>query len=159
MYFIPFIVGIGFQRARGQTWTSAIATSSAVVWTSAQIRKGAIKRVALMGHRVASMSMYNVAAGLALGAAGGIAVSQLLFGDEGRKDVIDLYTGKVTAREYVETIAKAPSRIIERTSLNRAVEGNAAGLPTGSPVNNTYTAPGHDKFHSDAVGVDEVYWS
>lgn len=132
MYFIPFVVGIGFQKARGHTWASAMATSTAVVWTSAQIRKGAIKRLAMMGHRVMSLTAYQLTAGVALGIAGGIATSQLLFGEEGRKDAIDFYTGKVKASEAIATIAKAPGRILERTRMNRAVPDNAAGLPVGT---------------------------
>jgi len=157
MYFIPFVVGIGFQKARGQTWLSAIASSTAVVWTSGQIRKGAIKRVALMGHRVLSMSMYHVGAGLILGAAGGIAVSQLLFGDQGRKDAIDLYTGKVSARKYVETVVAAPKRILELTEANRAVPGNAAGIPAGTNVSAKTTGQGMEPDYSHP-GWTSGYW-
>lgn len=134
MYLIPFAVGVGFQRLRGQTLTTSILGSGAVVWTSAQIRKGAFQRVAMMGHRVMSLSAYHITAGIALGVVGGIATSQVLFGDEGRKDAIDFYTGGVSATDYASALAKAPQRIAESIAANRAVAGNAAGLPTGMPI-------------------------
>ena len=132
MYFIPFVVGVGFQKLRGQTWLSATATSTAIVWTSAQIRKGAILRVATAANTVMSMTLWNVTAGVGLGILGGIGVSTLLFGEEGKEDAIDFYTGKVSTGKYVETVVKGIGSIPERTRMNRAVPGNALGLPTGT---------------------------
>ena len=141
MYLIPFVVGVGFGRVRGQTLTTSILSSGAVVWTSAQIRQGALKRVAMMGHRVMSLSAYNITAGIALGVAGGIATSQLLFGDEGRKDAIDFYTGGVSVADYATALAKAPERIYQSIEANRAVANNAAGIPEGMPIDQATGEP------------------
>ena len=139
MYFIPFVVGIGFQRFRGQTWLSSSLSSGVVVWTSAQIRKGAILRLMTAANTLMSMTLWNVAAGIGLGIAGGIGVSTLLFGKEGKEAAIDLYTGKVSAGKYVDTVVKGISSIPERIEYNRAVPGNAAGIAAGTNMAQTYT--------------------
>jgi len=130
--YAAFIVAALFARARGQTWLSSVGTATAIGWTATQVRKGALLRLATAGNTLMSMTLWNVTAGVALGVAGGIGTSQLLFGDEGRKDAIDLYTGKVSAGLYVDTVLKVPGRLEAITQGNRAVENNAAGLPTGT---------------------------
>jgi hypothetical protein len=134
MWVAPFVVGVGFSKLRGQTWTSSMIYSGAVTWTVVQVRKGALMRVASMGHRLMSLSAYNILAGVAIGMVGGVGVSQLLFGDEGRKDALDLYSGKVSVASYAETLSKVPSRAAAINIGNRAVEGNAAGLPAGTNI-------------------------
>jgi hypothetical protein len=167
MWLVPigFGVGVLFGKATGKTWVSAAVYAGAVTWTTSQVyglaigRVGALGRLAFAGQAVWGMSVGALVGGVALGIAGGIGTSQLLFGDEGRKDAIDFYTGKVSAGLYLDTLKKAPERIAASVAANRAVENNAAGLPTGTTVGSTYTAPGHDLFHSEALGIDELAWS
>jgi len=160
MWIVPFIVGGVFGKAFGKTWTSALVYAGAVGWTSAQVAglirflpfvkgvgsAGAAGRLAFAGQALWGMSFGNVVTAVGLGVVGGIGVSQLLFGDEGRKDAIDLYTGKVSAALYVDTVLKVPGRLQAITQGNRAVENNAAGLPTGTNVSTSYTAPGSEEF-------------
>jgi len=144
--WVAFVVATLYGKATGRTWLSSIGTATVIGWTATQIRRGAVMRLAAAGNTLMSMTLWNVAAGVGLGVAGGIGASQLLFGDEGRKDAIDLYTGKVSAALYVDTVLKVPGRLQAITQGNRAVENNAAGLPTGTNVSTSYTAPGSEEF-------------
>jgi len=144
--WVAFVVATLYGKATGRTWLSSIGTATVIGWTATQIRRGAVMRLAAAGNTLMSMTLWNVAAGVGLGVAGGIGASQLLFGDEGRKDAIDLYTGKVSAALYVDTVLKVPGRLAAITQANRAVENNAAGLPTGTNVSTSYTAPGSEEF-------------
>jgi hypothetical protein len=139
-------VSILFQKVFGRTWTSAIASSSAVTWTTTQLYRSiwlqqttAMTRLAYAGQMVWTASVGNVLTGAALGVAGGIGVSYLLFGEEGKDDAIDLYTGKVSFAKAVETIAAAPRKVAAITAGNRAVPNNAAGMIVGQSI---YTKEG-----------------
>lgn len=147
MYLIPFTVGVGFGRLTGRTWGSSILYSGAVTWTAAQIKRGAFRRVASMGHRVLSLTGYQVLAGLAIGVGVGTATSSLLFGKEGREAAIDFYTDPFDS-EKVETILDIPKNLMAITALNRAVENNAAGLPTGTNVSAQQTGQGMEPDYS-----------
>lgn len=144
---IGFAVGTLFGKATGKTWTSSVAYAGAVTWTTNQVyglaigRAGALGRLATAGNVVLNMTVGNVLAGVLLGVAGGIGTSQVLFGDEGRKDAVRFYTGKVSPALYAETLSKAPGRIKAITIANRAVENNAAGLPTGMPIDPSTNQP------------------
>jgi hypothetical protein len=81
-----------------------------------------------------SMTLWQLTAGVALGVAGGVGTSRLLFGKEGQDVAIDFYTGKVSAPLYIDTLKKVPARIAAITAGNRAVANNAAGLPTGQNI-------------------------
>lgn len=144
--WVAFVVATLYGKATGRTWLSSLGTATVIGWTATQVRKGAVLRLASAGNTLMSMTLWNVAAGVGLGVAGGIGASQLLFGDEGRKDAIDLYTGKVSAALYVDTVLKVPGRLQAITQSNRAVENNAMGLPTGTNVSTSYTAPGSEAF-------------
>lgn len=141
-------VGTLAGRVTGKTWISSAAYSGAVTWTTSQLyqavwlgRTNAMARLGWAGRAVWGMSVGGLTTGVLLGMGGGIAVSQLLFGDEGRKDAIDLYTGKVSVPKYIETIAAAPKEIARIVEANRAVPNNAAGLPTGMPIDSTTNQP------------------
>ena len=127
-----WIVAFLYGRATGKTWLSAMGTATAIGWTATQIRNGAFMRLAAAGNTLMSMTLWQFTAGVALGVAGGIGTSRLLFGKEGQVDAIDFYTGKVSAPLYIDTLKKAPGRIAASVQANRAVENNAAGLPTGA---------------------------
>jgi len=133
-----FIVATLYGKATGRTWISSLGTATVIGWTATQVRRGAIMRLATVGNTLMSMTLWDFAAGVGLGVVGGIGTSKLLFGEKGQEDAIDLYTGKVSAPLYVETLLKAPERIAASIQTNRAVENNAAGLPTGTQVESTY---------------------
>jgi len=146
MWLVPIGFGVGllFGKATGKTWTSAAVYAGAVTWTTSQVyglaigRAGALGRLAFAGQAVWGMSVGALVGGVALGVAGGIGTSTLLFGKEGQADAIDFYTGKVSAPLYLDTLKKAPGRIAASIQANRAVENNAAGLPAGQQVESNY---------------------
>ena len=150
MWLVPigFAVGVGFGKATGKTWTSAAIYAGAVTWTTSQVyglaigRAGALGRLAFAGQAVWGMTVGGLVGAVALGIAGGIGTSRLLFGKEGQKDAIDFYTGKVSAPLYIDTLKKAPGRIEASIAANRAVENNAAGLPTGTNIAGKQTGQG-----------------
>jgi hypothetical protein len=72
------------------------------------------------------------------GALVGTAVSYALFGEKGAKDAVDFYTNPFDF-EKGKTIVSIPSNLAAITQSNRALENNAAGLPTGW---NSNVAPG-----------------
>jgi hypothetical protein len=133
MWFIPFVVGVGFGKLTGKTWGASALYSGAVTWTAVQIRRGAFLRIGSMAHRVLSLTGYQVLAGVAIGMGVGTATSQLLFGAEGRKAAIDFYTDPFDIKK-AKTIALAPARVKAIVQGNRAVANNAAGLPTGTNI-------------------------
>lgn len=137
MYLIPFAVGVGFGKLTGKTWGAAALYSGAVVWTAAQIRRGAFLRIGSMAHRVLSLTGYQVLAGVALGVGVGTVTSQLLFGDAGRKAAIDFYTDPFDI-EKGKTIVSIPKNLAAITAGNRAVANNAAGLPTGENIHGSH---------------------
>jgi len=143
--WVAFVVATLYGKATGRTWLSSLGTATVIGWTATQVRKGAVLRLASAGNTLMSMTLWNVAAGVGLGVAGGIGTSRLLFGKEGQDLAIDFYTGKWSIPELAETLQSTPSTIAARIQANRAVENNAAGLPTGTSVN-TYTAPGSEEF-------------
>lgn len=140
--WVAFIVATLYGKATGRTWLSSLGTASVIGWTATQVRRGAFMRLAAAGNTLMSMTMWQVTAGVALGVAGGIGTSRLLFGKKGQQDAIDFYTGKVSAPLYIDTLKKAPGRIAASIAENRAVENNAAGVPTGQQVDSNY--PTHD---------------
>ena len=133
-----FIVATIYGRATGKTWLSSLGTATVIGWTATQVRRGAIMRLMVAGNTLMSMTLWNVAVGVGLGVGGGIATSRLLFGEKGQADAIDFYTGKVSAPLYIDTLKKAPARIAASIAENRAVENNAAGLPTGTQAESNY---------------------
>jgi len=126
-----FIVATLYGKATGRTWLSSLGTATVIGWTANQVRRGAFLRIASAGNTLMSMTLWQVAAGVGLGVAGGIGVSQALFGEEGRKDAIAFYTGEASVQE---TLRKTPGRIAAIIQGNRAVENNAAGLSTGTNI-------------------------
>jgi hypothetical protein len=146
--WVAFIVATLYGKATGRTWLSSLGTASVIGWTATQIRRGAFMRLALAGNTLMSMTLWNVTAGVALGVAGGVGTSRLLFGKEGQEDAIDFYSGKVSVPLYIDTLKKAPERIAASIASSRAVENNAAGVMTGQNMN---VAPGLQAQHDWAV--------
>jgi hypothetical protein len=138
--WVAFIVATLYGRATGKTWLSSLGTAGVIGWTATQVRRGAFLRIASAGNVLMSMTLWNFTAGVALGVAGGIGTSRLLFGKEGQQDAIDFYSGKVSVPLYIDTLKKAPERIAAITAANRAVANNAAGIPAGQQVRETVPA-------------------
>jgi hypothetical protein len=162
MWLVPIGFGVGVLagKATGKTWTSSVVYAGAVTWTTSQVyglaigRAGALGRLAYAGQALWGMTVGGLITGVAVGIAGGIGTSRLLFGKEGQEDAIDFYTGKVSVPLYIETLKKAPERIAARIQANRAVENNAAGLPTGSNV----TYGDHAQRMADSHGMTRDQW-
>jgi hypothetical protein len=49
----------------------------------------------------------GVAAGYAIGAVTGTGISYALFGQSGMEDALDFYSGQVSFKDYISTVAKA----------------------------------------------------
>lgn len=148
MWGIPVGIGIGVlysgqspQRAATATGLTLAGTAivRAIGWRTAG-------SAAWFGIRaVGAMTIQGFTGAVIGGAIVGTGVSYALFGKEGAKDAVKLYTGQVNIFDsyygvpypsldddsYLGTIAQAPSNIAESIAMNRAVEGNAAGLPVG----------------------------
>jgi hypothetical protein len=142
-YGLPVGIGVGVLLG-GKSPTKALYLSGATLVGTAIVRSigwraaGSAAWFALQG--VGAMSMQSFAGAVVGGAVVGTGVSYALFGKEGAKDAVKLYTGQVpilslAPDSYLGTIAQAPARIAATTQWNRAVEGNAAGLPTGWNTN------------------------
>ena len=177
MLWVPLALAVGtlYGKATGKTWTAAAFSAGAPIWITSQLYSlglyawtggaagsaGALGRLTWAAQAVWGMHVGGFLTAVGLGVAGGIGTSQLLFGDEGRKDAIAFYTGKVSPGLWADTLAKSPGRVKAIIAGNRAVANNAAGLPTGTQVGSTYTAPGNEGFHSTGsmVGNENIqYW-
>ena len=160
MWQIPVGIGVGILYS-GQSPQRALIATGLTLAGSAVIRSigwRAAGSAAWFGVRsVGSMTIQGFAGAVVGGAMVGTGVSYALFGKEGAKAAVDFYTDPFDL-EKAKTIASIPSNLAAIVQGNRAVANNAAGLPTGTQVDSTYTAPGHDRFHSEALGIDEVSW-
>jgi len=137
MWQIPVGIGVGVLYSgqspqRAATATGLTLAGAAIVRAFGWRTAGSAAWFAV--RAVGAMTLQGFTGAVIGGAIVGTGVSYALFGKEGAKDALDLYTGQVSPTEYVETLAKAPGRIAESIELNRAVEGNVAGLPTGWQV-------------------------
>ena len=161
MWQIPVGIGVGILYS-GQSPTRALTAAGLTLAGSAVIRSigwRAVGSAAWFGVKaVGAMTIQGFTGAVVGGAIVGTAVSYALFGEEGAKAAVDFYTDPFDL-DKAKTIAAIPSNLAAIVQGNRAVEYNAAGLPEGTQIGSTYTAPGHDKFHSDALGIDEVAWS
>tara|TARA_R110001583_G_scaffold126826_1_gene278415 strand:+ start:254 stop:733 length:480 start_codon:yes stop_codon:yes gene_type:complete len=139
MWQIPIGVGVGVLYS-GQPLKRALIATGLTLAGSALVRAvgwRAAGSTAWFGiQAIGAMTIQSAAAGVIGGAVVGTGVSYALFGKEGAKDAVKLYTGQVpiislAPESYLGTIAQIPERLAAITTGNRAVEGNAAGLPTG----------------------------
>ena len=139
MWHLPVGVGVGILYS-GQSPKKAVTATGITLAASAAIRAigwRATGSAAWYGIRAGgAMSIQGFTGAVVGGALVGTAISWALFGKEGAMDAVKLYTGQVKVfslapDSYVGTIAQAPGNIAESIAANRAVEGNAAGLPTG----------------------------
>ena len=79
----------------------AIASSRALLGTTL-VRGGTMTGGSAVG---------SVAAGYVLGAVVGTGISYAIWGDDGASDAIDLYTGRVSARDYFTTVGRGISTL------------------------------------------------
>lgn len=151
MWHIPVGIGVGILYSsqsprRAITATGITLVASAIIrsigWRTAGTvawRGGALL-VSGLG-RLALVPSGYLAGAVVAGALVGTAVSYALFGEEGAKAAVDFYTDPFDV-EKAKTIAAIPSNLKAITASNRAVENNAAGLPTGTNVSpNRYQGP------------------
>lgn len=111
--FLPWYVEAGSELALGaaaqhtltKPYMQAAATRTGT-FAIQRVVQPAAARVAVASGTVA---MYGAALGVgyAAGAVVGTGISQILFGQEGAKDAMDFYSGKVSFDEYTETVGAA----------------------------------------------------
>ena len=164
MWQIPVGIGVGILYS-SQSPRRAVTATGITLAASAILRAiswRAAGSAAWFGIRaVGAMTIQGFAGAVVGGAIVGTGVSYALFGKEGAKAAVDFYTDPFDV-EKAKTIVAIPSNLNAIIKGNRAVENNAAGLPTGTQVQGwTYTAPGHEQFHSTGsmVGNENIqYW-
>jgi len=136
MWQIPVGIGVGVWYS-GQSPKRAMLATGLTLTGSAIIRSigwRAAGSAAWFGIRaVGAMSIQGFAGAVVGGALVGTAVSYALFGEEGAKAAVDFYTDPFDL-DKAKTIADIPANLVAITQSNRAVENNAAGLPTGTNV-------------------------
>ena len=170
MWQIPVGIGVGILYS-GQSPKRAVTATGITLGASAIVRAigwrtaGAVawRGIILTGSGLGRLAMvpsaYLVGAVVG-GALVGTAVSYAMFGKEGAKAAVDFYTDPFDL-DKAKTIASIPSNLAAITQGNRAVANNAAGLPTGTNVSSSYTAPGHEEFHTTGsmIGNENIqYW-
>lgn len=169
MWQIPVGIGVGILYS-GQSPRRAVTATGITLAASAVIRSIGWRAVGgatlSAGRGIWAVSTIRppapgpTAVGYLLGAVVGTGVSYALFGEAGAKAAVDFYTDPFDL-DKAKTIAAIPSNLAAITQGNRAVENNAAGLPTGTNVSSSYTAPGHEEFHSTGsmVGNENLaFW-
>lgn len=124
----------------GRTPVQSAILTGATIGTASLIRRitwAGVQRTGLTlltgAHRFLLLTGYQLGGAVIGGAIVGTGVSYLLFGEKGAKDAIDFYTNPLDI-EKGKTLLKVPERLAAITASNRAVENNAAGLPTGTNV-------------------------
>lgn len=146
MWVLPFVVGVGIHKVRGLTWGAAAFWSGSSTWIINQLAKGRLMTVGRAVHTAMQLSAYNLVGGVALGLGVGYMTSYALFGKEGAQDFVDLYTGRVpivslASDSYLGVIAAGPMNAYTKTQGNRAVPGNAAGIPAGTNITTMNPTP------------------
>ena len=162
MWQIPVGIGVG-------VWYSDQSLRRAVTATGITLAASAVIRS--IGWRAAGSALWTagmtpiayVAGAVIGGALVGTAVSYALFGKEGAKAAVDFYTDPLDL-EKGKTILAAPSNLSAIMQADRAVENNAAGLPAGTRIGDSYLPggrgnPAHSQYQeSGAVtGYREMY--
>ena len=146
MWQLPVGIGVGVLLGGQSPKKAAVLTGTTLV-ASAVIRSigwRAAGSTAWFGVRaIGAMSIQGFVGAYVAGAVVGTSVSYALFGKEGAEDAFELYTGQVKVfsvapDSYLGTIAQAPGRVRASIEANRAVEGNAAGLPTGQNIHGSH---------------------
>lgn len=85
-----------------------------VSWNVARASAGAALGTPLVkgGTTTIGGAATGVAAGYAIGATVGTGISYALFGEEGAKTAVDLYTGGVSPGQYISTVSSAIRKIL-----------------------------------------------
>lgn len=163
MWQIPVGIGVGILYS-GQSPKRAVTATGITLGASAIIRAigwrtaGTVawRGIILTGSNLYRLSMVPslyLAGAVVGGAIVGTGVSYALFGEEGAKAAVDFYTDPFDL-DKAKTIAAIPSNLAAIVQGNRAVENNAAGLPTGTQVNSTYPL---GTPRGDMTG-EQIYW-
>jgi outer membrane lipoprotein SlyB len=144
-------VGYGTGKVAGAEAGAIAGVVSGIISRKATVG-GAFRAVGMIGRGLWTVSKIRppapgpFAVGYVAGAIVGTGVSYALFGEEGAQDAIDLYTGQVpvfsiSEGSLLETISDIPGYIQARNESNRAVPGNAAGIPGGTELDPTTGQP------------------
>lgn len=150
----PFIgFGVGYVLGRlgiGPVPASLIGMSVSIGWTVVGPR-AMMSATVSAGQALWVTPVGPMAAAIAVPVAVGAGASYAIAGKEGYEDY----------KEFLTEPLKLPGRVAEslvllqeHTNTNRAVANNAAGLPTGTPVNSTYPT---GTPRGDMTG-NQVYW-
>lgn len=138
-YAFPIGVGVGVLL-EGQSVKRSITLGVVSSGVAFAISRGALPSLWFATQAVGGITLGQAAGAYVGGALVGTAISGLLFGEEGARDAIEFYGNPVSApKKLASSLSKAPGRIAASIASSRAVENNAAGLPTGWNAN---VAPG-----------------
>ena len=161
--WISIASGVGIGALVGRNPIESAVLTGATIGTAAYVRGGGLARIASLGHRVLMLTGYQLIGAVVAGAIVGTGISYIFFGKEGAKAAVDFYTNPFELKKW-ETIAKAPANLSAIMQADQAVENNAAGLPAGTRVGDSYLAggrgnPAHSQYQeSGAVtGYREMY--
>lgn len=143
--WIPFAVGVGVGVLAGGHSPKRAATLSGLTLGSTAILRSISWRAAgsgaLFGARaLGAMTIQGFGGAVLGGALVGTGVSYLMFGEQGAKAAVDFYTDPFD-KEKGKKILDIPKNVAARSSYNRAVEGNAMGIETGTPIDPSTGAP------------------
>lgn len=99
--------GIGFGLALRSPAFRASAIGVARQTALAAVRiPGAAVAPFIPALTTAALFASAAALGATAGAVGGVLISEQLFGEQGRRDALRLYTGQVSPSEYVSTLKR-----------------------------------------------------
>lgn len=91
--------GLGFKPTRAMT-------STAIKWTGAKVLAPIAKGGAIAAANVLRAVALPLATGYAIGAVTGTLIAEKFWGESGKEDAVQLYTGQVSWDDYWSTIGE-----------------------------------------------------
>lgn len=92
-------IGLGWKPTRG-------ATTTAIRWTTTSVIRPIAIGMFTAAANVARVVALPLITGYAIGAFVGTVISEQIWGEEGKKNALELYTGKVSWADYWETVGE-----------------------------------------------------
>lgn len=101
-----FGFGLGNPKTRGATWTAA-------KWSVANVLRPIGLGMATAAANVARVVVLPIVTGYVIGATAGTWISGKLFGESGKQDALELYSGKVSWDQYWSTVGEGFEILID----------------------------------------------
>jgi len=99
-------LGLGWQPTRAATWTI-------IKWAGTNVAKPIMAGVATAALNVARAVLLPFATGYTIGAVTTVFISDAIWGETGREDAIELYTGQVSWDDYWNTLAEGAAVLMD----------------------------------------------